>query len=433
MRGVIGGFFGRAVGCALSLCLVTGPVFAQATPAYATEPVTAETSTPSTPAVSQEASISAEASPTVVREEITRRTENSKHYLLSDGSYRADVYEEPIHRIDESGVFVDIVPDLILGEEPGERVTASADIEVLARAQTPQEAPLEVSGQGWSAGIDMRGVAERSRVVIGPQVRYLDVAPSTDLLYEATGEGVKETVLLKSSDAPQRFEFDLSLSGVEMRKSPVGGYGLYRENGERVAALGGLYVFDSGVDGAGNAAVCEEATMTVESTPGGAHVVYEVSRAWLDDPSRVFPVHVDPTLSTGDWLDTYVTDKNATAGYPYDTDLRCGYYDSTTGTNRSLLNFSIASIPAGTYVRSAQLSAYQYHQYYTNTATRTYLAKVTSAWSASTGWSARPSYAYYASQLVTGRNVWVDWDVRSIVQGWVDGAVNHGFQFYQVE
>lgn len=433
MRGVMSGFFGRAVGCALSFCLATGPVFAQVTPAYAAASVTTEASALPIPADSQEASVSIEASPTVVREDVSRRTENSKHYLLSDGSYRADVYEKPIHRLDGAGDFVEIVPDLIPSDEPGDRVTASADIEVLARAQTPEGAPVEVSGEGWSAGIDMSGVAERSRVVIGPQVRYLDVAADTDLLYEATGEGVKETVLLKSSAAPGRFEFDLHLTGVEVRKQPAGGYGLYDADGTCVAALGGLYVFDSGVDGAGNAAVCEETTMTVESTSEGAHVVYEVSRAWIDDPARVFPVHVDPTLSTGDWLDTYVTDKNATAGYPYDTDLRCGYYDSTTGTNRSLLNFSISSIPAGTYVRSATLSAYQYHQYYTNTATRTYLAKVTSAWSASTGWSARPSYAYYASQLVTGRNIWVDWDVRSIVQGWVDGATNYGFQFYQVE
>lgn len=37
------------------------------------------------------------AMPTIIDEEITLREQNTKHFLLSDGSYTAVVYDEPVH------------------------------------------------------------------------------------------------------------------------------------------------------------------------------------------------------------------------------------------------------------------------------------------------------------------------------------------------
>ena len=50
-------------------------------------------------------------------EDISRREENTKHFILPDGSYQAVIYSEAIHRKDEEGVWQDIDNRLSLSTE----------------------------------------------------------------------------------------------------------------------------------------------------------------------------------------------------------------------------------------------------------------------------------------------------------------------------
>lgn len=49
------------------------------------------------PAASSEATNTETLSTTIVSEDITLRGEYEKHFLMSDGSYQAVVYDEPVH------------------------------------------------------------------------------------------------------------------------------------------------------------------------------------------------------------------------------------------------------------------------------------------------------------------------------------------------
>lgn len=290
----------RALSCALSFCLATGTAFSGV--------VTAAAETQSPPAGSSTSAphVSEDSSPTVVFEDRTLRTATSKHFLLSDGSYRAQVYEAPIHFKDGSGEWQDIDIDLEPGDSIGEWKTGAAPATARFRSQTPDSRPVRLEGEQWSVEFDMLGVAEGAKVVLGNKARYLGVAPSADLEYESLGDGLKETIILASPDAPNTFTFFMSLEGLTVCQTPLGDWMLVDSVGACVLNVGELAVFDSSTDEAGEPARCDDATMTVTSAPGGAYVTYTVSRQWMDAPGRVYPIRVDPTLASSASDDTYV-------------------------------------------------------------------------------------------------------------------------------
>ncbi len=243
MRGIPSSVLGRICAAVLSFVLCAGPVL-QAGPAFASEPPVAtaeqqqpsaavETSPTELPAAAAEQSSSAtvESSPTVaestpsgvqvvapatpsepladteatrtlVRELVEKRTEDSTHWLYSDGSVRAEISQAPVRFEDEDGQWRDISTDLVVGESFGAVESASTEMTTTFDVQSGDEAPVSLATDEYSVGIDYLGAAERARVVYGDTTRYLNVAADTDLEYRALAEGIKETLVLKSANAP---------------------------------------------------------------------------------------------------------------------------------------------------------------------------------------------------------------------------------------
>ena len=435
MRGIPRSVLGRICSAVLASLLVAGPVL-QAGPAFAFSGDEATTlSAPVAPdAPSTESAV--ESSPTVVRELIEKRTENSTHYLLSDGSIRAEFTEVPTRFEDESGKWADINPSLVPAPEPGAMQTAATSVTVTFEGAQTAEAPVNLSGDGFSVGLDMLGVAEGARITYGDTTRYLNVASSTDLEYQATRTGIKETVVIKDVSAPSSYEFRVSLEGLEVRQDPFGRYALYAEGeSDPLFDLGALVVYDSSENEAGEPAVCQDAQMSVRATgDGDAIVTYEVAREWIDAPERVFPIMVDPTITgAADTADTFISSKYPTTSYGGSTELKCGYYDSTTGHNRSLVKFywTTSDIPVGSYISDAKLNLYVFHRY-SSASNTVRIGKVSGSWGNST-WNERPSWSYLGNMAVTGLG-YMAFDCDDTVKGWVDNySTNYGFMAYQME
>ena len=462
MRGIPVSVCGRACSLVLSFVLAAGPAL-QAGPVFASEgaestatstganaldasvptsqsaeiPEATETSAhASAPGAAEEAEPTQE--PTVIRELEELRTETATHYELSDGTTRAEISVAPI-RFEDDGEWRPIATDLVPGAGFGEYVTASTSMTASFAPQLPGQTPVTLEGDGFEVGVDYRGAAEQAKVVYGDTTRYLDVAEETDLEYQALRSGVKETLVLKSAGASTAHTFDVALDGVEIRRDPLGTYGLYRP-GESSPELvvGDLIVFDSSRNAGDEPEYCAETTMTIEATADGAQMTYEVSPEWLSDPDRVFPVQVDPTFSVS--LDTFITSAFPSTTYHTNVELKCGYY-SGAGHNRSYVRFDTTSIPAGVYISNAEFKIRQQHTYSSGT-TRTYLGRLNSSFSTGTTWNTQSSVAgdpYAKADMRRGQDVgpgirWVYWDVHDIVKTWVDGpSSNRGFFLYQQE
>jgi len=372
--------------------------------------------------------------PTVVRELVDKRRANVTQYLLSDGTTKSEITQLPT-RFKSGGTWVDIDTSLMPTDPFGGTETAATSATVSFSAPHSAGAPVKMSGEGFSIGIDMLGATEGPRVTIGDTTHYLDVAPSTDLEYQATRDGVKETVILKDRSAASSFQFKMDLDGLRLRRDPTGHYTLVREDGEPVFDVGSLVVLDSSVDVAGDPAYCADAKMTVAPAAGGGAIfTYDVPRSWIDDPARVFPIKVDPTITGA----ANSSDKYITSAYPNNsyntTELRCGEYDASTGKNRSFVYFTLdpSIFPTGAYISSAKLQLYNFWQY-NHTATTEYrVARLTST-PAGTTWNTRPTYASLGAGTVR-EGTWSSFEAGQTTQDWLDGTyANYGFMIFQME
>ncbi|MDR7318928.1 DNRLRE domain-containing protein [Brevibacillus nitrificans] len=130
------------------------------------------------------------------------------------------------------------------------------------------------------------------------------------------------------------------------------------------------------------------------------------------------------TLTKGNsvGIDTYVN-----SGLPnnnYSTNIYIYAGGPTTAIKRGLLKFDLGLIPNDAIINSASLSLYTEY-----TSTRTYaIHKVTKAWDNSTTWNTSPTFD---SNVVASKTIptsgWQVFDVRALVQSWVNGEANHGF------
>jgi len=130
--------------------------------------------------------------------------------------------------------------------------------------------------------------------------------------------------------------------------------------------------------------------------------------------------------------DSRVVAQSPTDNFGTDTFVGIQAHQSS-GRQRGLFQFDLSSIPPGSTINSATFSA-DYDSYLAAGADpvgRTYyLYRITGPWT-ETGvtWSNQPGYtaSQGASAIMPASFGWVNWNVKDIVQSWVNGTANYGF------
>jgi len=72
-------------------------------------------------------------------------------------------------------------------------------------------------------------------------------------------------------------------------------------------------------------------------------------------------VKIDPSLTRNPSADTYVNSGAPNSSHGPGTELHAGKLDSGEGYCRTLVKFDISSLPAGAYVRSANIKLYEFY------------------------------------------------------------------------
>ena len=372
---------------------------------------------------------STEPTVTVVRELTAKRTETSKHFALSNGLQRAEIFASPVHFKDSTGTWRDIDTEL-LATAPGEYRTASASVTAEFEAQDGPAKPVTFGTSEWTVSLDLAGAAERSPLVAGDTAVFGEVKPETNLVYEAQPDGIKETVLLTGPDAPASFTFDVALDGVELCQEPGGSYVLVStETHKTVSRLGSLVVFDSSrAAGDGAPAFCADATTTVTLSAGKAQITYTLDREWLTAPERVFPVRVDPTFTAS--FDTYVSSAQADTSFGTDTYLHVGHTPSY-GYQRSYMFFDTTSLQQSD-IYAANLRLFLSQKGGSNVNVN--VAKVTSAWDESTTWNTKPNYSYLTYFAANTAGAYYSPSITATVKDWATTpSSNFGIGLYEPE
>ncbi|MEV6345204.1 hypothetical protein [Actinoplanes sp. NPDC051851] len=144
---------------------------------------------------------------------------------------------------------------------------------------------------------------------------YPDVLPGTDLELQTFTEGVKETLVLASPDAGNEWVFPLRLGGLTPRMTDDGSVELVDAGGTVLAWFPHGSMKDAKFDDrSGDMAYSSAVEMSLTEVDGQPALKVVADRAWLDDPARVYPVRVDPTITTVDTGDAYAdNDSSITA------------------------------------------------------------------------------------------------------------------------
>ena len=382
--------------------------------------------------------------PTVVRELLNERTAISSTFLLSDGTRRCEIYGMPIHYKDAHGRWQPLDLRLIPTGVPNEFAATSAPVRVVFGTEAFGGMPVRLGSEGATVGYDYLGGREGAPTIDGLLASYARIAPATDLHYQVVPNGVKETLVLASPKAPSRFSFRVSHQGLVLRRTAAGDWAFYRRHASSpIFAIGDLLVTDSAN---GKGARCSAATMSVQPGMGESTISYRVPKSWLRDPSRVYPVIVDPSTTTiTATSDTYVSNLSPTTDYHPQSvsnkELRCGR--STAGDdNITLVKFNLTDAGLKTppvYITGAELQLYQFYLNYSGER-QSHVGAMADGWSEGCTWNSvgASTLNYYtvgdpsAAQAQTLKQ-----SCRDVTQAWVmddwngQSFPNYGFTVFQ--
>lgn len=330
---------------------------------------------------------------TTSREVPELRQESQRTFANTDGTQTTEFSRDPLNfrRSDGSWQPIDtrLVPD-------GQGWRNSADSVRVWTANTTGAGPLarlDIDGQHRvEFGVD--GAAPAAGKVDGSAITYPELRPGADVRLEVTSRGLKETIALKSPDAPREWIFPLATTG--LRPSLVDGAVVFRdEKGVERARVPRGFMADSAYDGR----IGQYATsygVHYDLIRGGTALRMTLDEAWLRDPGRVYPVIVDPPVEVRPSAGSMYVQRNGNgSSFSATDDLRVGHstdsqgsyvaasYLAFTGIQDSLRNHKIFG---------AQLSLTNYHSWSCNARPVTVHA-VTQDWQAAAGYSyPGPSY-----------------------------------------
>ena len=387
---------------------------------------------------------------TRVDELCRERDEFTKTYSLSDGFFETIVSDAPVHYADKDEVMIDIATDLMPSVRTGDTFGTLAPLSLGADVSFGAFCDGDITTyqtDRWKVGLSYIGAEASTPVRLGDYAYYADVAESTDIEYRNMWWGLKESLVLTAPTDRSCYDFRITFEGLEIERDLLtSDFRLIdAESGEVVFDIGRLEVTDAAFDlERGEFATCEDAYwQLIETGEGFAILRAVIDEDWLADSARVFPVRIDPPViftwvkdkTNTSTVDSRVVSASPTQTNPSTTELRIGYYDASTGHNRSYVGPTLPSF-AGKRVDSAKLTVSQWHQYYVAASTITYLGEASRKPATTDTWNNKSATAKnnIANVTTTQRAQMVTFDITTFIKNKAaSGADTAGFVFYQQE
>ncbi|MDI2130549.1 LamG-like jellyroll fold domain-containing protein [Yinghuangia seranimata] len=403
------------------------------------------------------------------REVPTERGENTQVFANADGSKTLRVSEEPVNFLTPQGQWQPVDSTLVPAAAPAPptapiappstlvpNVTADAatagpagwqtkagalPVQIAADAAAPTVASVKV-GDGQSIGFGMQGAAPVQGKAQGDTVAFLGAREHADVALDA-GEGrIKETITLQNAQAPDTWMFPLALEGLAPEIDAGGNVVFKNTAGEPKAVIPHGWMMDSAVnpesgDGAASGAVSYE---IVRQDDGRQALKVTIDRAWLNDPARVFPVKVDPSVlpfTPAANSVSIVENRNY-----FQTDVyRLGYNCDKGVCNNAaiMLNTSeVSNVLRNNSITGARLNLWNVHTYDCQKPREVTVHANTAPWNPPTVRYPGPAYGPVLGSATFGTGNEADgcgdgWGTinlgqsgADLIQGWVTGQPNYG-------
>ena len=333
--------------------------------------------------------------PTRVGELTDRRTANTRYFQLSDGRVQAEISTSPVHFRDSTGAFAPIdttVRDVAVpGFVKGNTTNAYAS---MFGGSTDRLVRFEVDGRHVEVGLTGAARAATPHVD-GSTVTYDGVAHGADLVYEVTPRELREKIVLDRAPADGfSLSFTVSMGGVQGLARDDGSIAFVPlAGGDPAFVIPAPYMYDAGSDPSSpvGRGYSDKVTQTVRQVGSTSTITVTADAGWLADRTRTYPVTIDPTIRIqpvpSDARDVEIYSGDANRNYNDTYQLKVGTDASRAW--RTLVQFPLTGVPAGTQVDDARLQMY-YDQTHTTWEHDVALEahRVTQPWTESTAtWS----------------------------------------------
>ncbi|MGN0526793.1 MAG: DNRLRE domain-containing protein, partial [Acutalibacteraceae bacterium] len=453
-------------------------VFSAATPVFAAEvnELTSESAENEDIDVSEEIGEDTEETgqAEIISEITDMRTEYTKYFRMSDGSYMAAQYAQPVH-YEENGEWKEY--DYSITEKENSEKTefvienSDSDISFPEEFKEDGSAQIEVSARDYEikfspvtenrffkkskgevkeykklksnkiieeftqeASVDESADKNSEKLKIDNQksaIAYKEIYNDVDLEYEISSNQIKESIVLNSKQEKNKFEFVVDTDGLFPKKEADGSITLYadKECTEAVSSIVAPYMYDAGGE------YSYDVEMDIKDKNGVYILTVKASNNWLNDNEREYPVVIDPTIildvGRAKTYDCYVDNSQASTSFPYDYFLYAGY--NCLGKTRTFIKFDLPELPDNcAVIEKASIGFCQYSadlgdgsDGYLN------IYNVTSAWEndRTVTWNAQPTYDskvidYCEFKSAAGAEY--AFDITKSVKAWYEGAENYG-------
>lgn len=361
-------------------------------------------------------------------------------YANPDGSYTADDFNTVVNYQDPAThQWRRIQPALTTAADGGIHNTAGPVQETFA-ASTSDAALLTLASGSETATLGMpAGLATTTGSVSGNTVSFSNVAPGLSLSYQSLRGGVEELMTLAAPPTSGDFSmtFPLHTKGLRPVQDASGNILLEDAAGTPVFTIPDGVMDDSSSSLGTSIPASYPITQTL--APDGSSITVTASGSWLRDPSRVYPVQVDPSINLGcgnGCYDAFVANASAWADHNFNCTLQGsdyanyeGYSGTTFGSTDTLEQMQDSYI-VGTDVAAA--TWYGYFDYTSSSNMAYWLSAIggTTQWTA-TGvtWNNKDPFLANERNAAYANTGWDSMDITYWVQAWAEGIyANHGLQ-----
>lgn len=370
------------------------------------------------------------------------------------GAHLAQLFAGAVHFRDEAGKWQEIDSSVVPSD--GGYRNAAHEFEVFFPGSFSSASPVRADHGDASIAFGIAGASDSRAVPGETTVTYPGIFKDVDLEYAMTSEGYKENVILRSDKATSAVTYEITTDGLDLTVLEDGRIEL-RKGAGSVGFFSPFFAQEApSENGTAGAATYDLSTDLTEVSEGAYELDVSVDEDWLDQPGRRYPVVIDPTFvtslcgscppGTGIPLlkDASYATGQSTTGWENHGTLRLGR-DSTFGSEReakTYMTFDVAHQvrKVGNLIYDADFDIYNNNSMvWTPPGPAEFeLKRITADWS-EYGYGGLPTvdetkvWATYDPCTSTNcppSRAWWRWDVKSIMQHWIDQGVssNHGWR-----
>ncbi len=382
-----------------------------------------------------------------------KRSKDTKHFRMSDGSIKACIYPQNVHYL-KSGKYEDIDNTLVLDEEAGVYKN-KANSAKIALPESFADGYVEYATDDNFVKFKLVGSTNKklkkaeAKQTKSNDVTVLDkvnsrasygaVKTNIDIQYDIIGDKLKETIVINKK-TKETFIFEILTSAYNAVLNNDNSVSFFDEKGTQIFRVESPYMTDSAgefTNSVKTELVKKDSTYYLTYTPD-----YE----WLSDKSRVYPVNLDPTVngpySSIDVIDTYVSSGNsANTIYGGADNISVGVKSNGT-IMRGYYKLDIPDeIKSTDRIVYAQLKLLRHNStaYPTTTGIRVDLYELTGGFTeGNTTWNNQPDFDDENAIIIDYNNLTVYgnesdnmgifdiYDVTKVISKWQTGSPNYG-------